>query len=83
VVVPHGNSMRPKVQSGAQVTLEPVVEATELAVGDIVLVKVRGTVYLHLVKALQGPRVQIGNNRGHVNGWTHRTKVYGRAVRIR
>ena len=80
VVIPHGNSMRPKVMSGARVTLEPC-RADEARVGDIVLTRVKGTYYLHLVKALQPDgRVLIGNNRGGTNGWT--TAVYGRAVEI-
>lgn len=78
---PHGHSMRPKVYSGARVTLEPVA-LEELEVDDIVFCKVRGNYYLHLVKAVQSDhsRVQIGNNRGKVNGWT--SSVYGRAVEI-
>ena len=83
VIKPHGGSMRPRVESGATVTLEPVT-LTDLAVDDIVLCKVRGNVYLHLVKALRGHgdqrSVQIGNNRGKLNGWTR--TVYGRATLI-
>ena len=79
VIKPHGGSMRPRVESGARVTLEPV-EVEELEVGDIVLCRVAGNVYLHLVKAKQGGRVQIGNNRGKINGWT--ASVYGRAVLV-
>ena len=76
-VKPHGNSMRPKVMSGALVTLEP---RDTYEVGDIVLARVKGTLYLHLVKAVQGGRYQIGNNRGGINGWTR--TVYGKAVRV-
>jgi len=76
---PHGNSMKPKVESGATVTLRPI-EIEDLEVGDIVLCKVKGNVYLHLVKALQGGRAQIGNNKGGINGWTR--TVYGKAVKI-
>jgi len=36
--------------------------------GDVVLVKVKGTVYLHLITALEKERVQIGNNRGRIIG---------------
>jgi hypothetical protein len=35
-----------------------------------------------LIKAIQGDRVQIGNNRGKINGWIHRNGVYGKCVRI-
>ena len=79
VIKPHGGSMRPLVESGARVTLEPV-DLADLSVGDIVLCRVKGNVFLHLVKARGDDRVQIGNNRGGINGWTR--TVYGRAVVI-
>lgn len=79
---PHGGSMRPKIESGELVQLEPV-DPDDVSVGDIVLVKVRGTIYLHLVKAAESHRVLIGNNHGGINGWTPRRKVYGRVVASR
>ncbi|MBN2561976.1 MAG: hypothetical protein JXQ75_13710 [Phycisphaerae bacterium] len=51
-------------------------------VGDIVLCKVSGNEYLHLVKAIQGRRFQIGNNRGRINGWITGTSIYGKCVKI-
>jgi|14BtaG_2_1085337.scaffolds.fasta_scaffold63038_2 hypothetical protein len=78
-IKPHGGSMKPKVESGATVTLEPV-DISELSRGDIGLCKVKGNVYLHLVKAIDNGRVQIGNNKGRINGWTR--TVFGRAVKI-
>ncbi|MEM7260550.1 MAG: hypothetical protein AAF488_01070 [Planctomycetota bacterium] len=80
-VRPRGHSMKGKVNDGARVTLEPV-ESTELQVGDIVLVRVSGTDYLHLIKAKDGKRFQIGNNRGGINGWVGPNAVYGIAVAI-
>ena len=62
---PRGNSMRGKIESGQLCTVEPVDPAT-LAVGDIVLCKVNGKHYLHLVKAVQGKRFPIGNTRGRI-----------------
>jgi len=47
-----------------------------------VLCKVNGQEYLHLVKAKQGPRFQIGNNRGRINGWITANGIFGRCVRI-
>ena len=79
VIKPHGGSMRPLVESGATVTLTPVT-FEQLEVGDIVLCRVAGNVYLHLVKARDAERVQIGNNRGRINGWTR--AVYGKAIAI-
>jgi hypothetical protein len=45
--------MAGKVESGQLCTIEPVQPAS-LRVGDIVLCKVNGREYLHLVKAIQG-----------------------------
>ena len=78
---PRGHSMRGRVESGQLVTIEPADEST-LAVDDIVLCAVRGVHYLHLIKARQGARFQIGNNRGGINGWIGARAIYGRCVRI-
>jgi hypothetical protein len=78
---PRGGSMSPKIESGQLCTVEPVEPAT-LEVGDIVLCKVRGAEYLHLIKAIQGPRFQIGNNRGRINGWVSANAIFGRLVRV-
>jgi hypothetical protein len=47
-----------------------------------VLARVAGTVYLHLVSAVNADRVQISNNRGRVNGWTNHALVYGICVAV-
>jgi hypothetical protein len=73
--------MTGKIESGQLCTVAPVVPA-ELAVGDIVLCKVNGNEYLHLLKAIQGPRYQIGNNRGRINGWVTAKSIFGRCIRI-
>jgi SOS-response transcriptional repressor LexA len=78
---PRGHSMAGKVEDGDVVTVEPL-GARELQVGDVVLVRVRGREYLHLIKAAQGNRYLIGNNRGGVNGWVGRQAVAGVAVQI-
>src|SRR5262245_44121980 len=78
---PRGNSMSPKIESGQLCTVEPV-DVSELQPGDIVLCKVGGSEYLHLVKAVQGERYQIGNNRGRINGWVGANAIYGRLVRV-
>jgi hypothetical protein len=78
---PRGNSMSPKIRSGELCTVAPV-DASELSVGDIVLCKVRGAEYLHLIKAIDGDRFQIGNNRGHINGWIGRAAIFGRLLRV-
>ena len=78
---PRGNSMTGKIESGQLCTVVPV-ESAALAVGDIVLCRVSGNEYLHLVKAIQGPRFQIGNNRGRINGWITARSIYGRCIRV-
>lgn len=79
---PKGNSMKGKINSGQLVTLAPIGEHDELLVGEIVLVKVHGNVYLHLISAINGTEYQIANNKGFINGWTNRTKIFGKVIRI-
>ena len=78
---PSGESMTPIIRTRQLVRIEPVDPAT-VRKGDVVLAKVAGNFYLHLVSAVQGDRVQISNNHGHVNGWTSRAKIYGRVVAV-
>jgi hypothetical protein len=60
---------------------EPVDRST-LRVGDIVLCKVNGREYLHLVKAIQRERFQIGNNPGRINGWVSAGSIFGLCVKV-
>jgi hypothetical protein len=77
---PRGHSMKGKIESGQLCTVAPA-RLEDLRAGDIVLCKVNGTEYLHLVKAVGADgRVLIGNNRGRINGWTR--TVFGRLVRV-
>jgi hypothetical protein len=78
---PRGNSMSGKIESGQLCTVAPVNHDT-LEVGDIVLCKVNGREYLHLVKAIQGQRFQIGNNRGRINGWVGVNAVFGKCIAV-
>ena len=78
---PRGHSMEPLIASGQRVTVEPI-GSRPIEVGDVVLCRVRGQHYLHLVKAIQGDRSLIGNNRGRINGWVGRRAIYGRWVKL-
>jgi hypothetical protein len=78
---PRGNSMKGRIESGQLCTVAPIDPAT-LKVGDIVLCRVRGNDYLHIVKAINGDRYQIGNNRGLINGWIGPNSIYGICIRI-
>lgn len=73
--------MTGKVESGNLCTVEPI-DASLLRVGDIVLCKVNGREYLHLIKAISGEQFQIGNNRGRINGWVRANSIYGKCVRV-
>ena len=78
---PRGHSMVGRVNDGDLVTVEPLDER-ELRVGDIVLVRIHGHEYLHLVKAVQGVRSLIRNNRGGVNGRVGRSAIAGMAMQV-
>ena len=73
-----GNSMTPILKSKQPVICEPVNEETELKKKDIVLCKVKGHYYLHLIHAIRNnSSYLIGNNHGHMNGWISRSQIYG------
>lgn len=86
----HGSSMTPLISSGQSVTLAPVGDLDTIEKGDIVFCFVRGNYYVHLVHAWRWKRHKgrrkgrrsflIGNNHGHVNGWT--SSVYGKVVAV-
>ncbi|NUU23879.1 MAG: S26 family signal peptidase [Streptomycetaceae bacterium] len=80
---PSGTSMVPLIRSRQLVAVAPV-DAAKLEIGDIVLARVAGTTYLHLVSAVDRNRgrVQISNNRGRVNGWTAVGRVFGICVAV-
>lgn len=77
---PRGNSMTPRIESGDAVTIAPCGEE-DLKVGDVVLVRVAGATYVHLISAIDPSkrRVQISNNHGKINGWASYDKVAGKA----
>lgn len=75
---PRGNSMSGKIESGQLVTVDP--DCANLKIGDIVLCKVKGSVYLHLIKSIKGSQYLIGNNKNRLNGWTN--TIFGKVVKI-
>lgn len=78
---PRGHSMTGKVNDGDLVTVAPVDPAT-LQKDDIVLVRCKGHDYLHLIKAIDGQRFLIGNNRGGTNGWVSANAIFGKAIQV-
>jgi hypothetical protein len=74
-----GNSMTPLIQSGQKHTLSPIT-LEECEIGDIVFCKVKGRYFTHIVKAKSEKGLLIGNNHGHINGWTK--QVFGKVIEI-
>lgn len=73
-----GNSMLPLIKSGQNHKLAPAT-IDDVEIDDIVYCKVRGKFYTHLVKAKDDIKgCLIGNNRGHINGWTK--QIYGKVI---
>ena len=73
-----GNSMTPILKSKQPVIVVPVTPNTELKKKDIVFCKVNGRYYLHLIHAIRNNKTfLIGNNHGHMNGWTSRSNIFG------
>lgn len=79
---PRGHSMKGKIESEQLCTVEPIQDFGTLQKGDIVLCKVNGNEYLHLIKAIQGARFQIGNNRGLINGWVGTNSIFGKLIKV-
>ncbi|BCG93895.1 hypothetical protein [Mesorhizobium sp. 131-2-1] len=79
---PRGHSMKGKIESGQLCTVKPVTDASVLGVGDIVLCRVGGAQYLHLVKAMRNGQFQIGNNRGGINGWISPNAIFGILIEV-
>ena len=83
---PIGRSMEPRIYSGQLVTVEPILPATQLVVGDVVLCTLHYRDFLHEIKDVRRPesgeRYLIGNMRGHTNGWALRADIHGRLVSV-
>lgn len=81
---PHGNSMQGRIESGQLCTISPIIDYNSISKNDIVLCKVNGYQYLHLVQAVvkQGEVFKIGNNKGHTNGTVGRNCIYGICTKI-
>ena len=77
---PRGNSMTGRIESGQLCTVEPIKGV--IYKHDIVLCKVSGKQYLHLVTAVSGNRYQISNNKGHINGWIGPKSIYGKLIKV-
>ena len=78
-----GQSMAPLLKSKQEVICEPIKDDTTLRKRDIVLCKVRGNYYLHLIHGIKnGDQFLIGNNHGHMNGWISKSQIFGKVTEI-
>ncbi len=81
-VRPRGNSMTGLINDGDLVTLSPC-DACGLNAGDIVLARVEGRrfrhVVLHKVVAIEQDRFLIGSNN-RLDGWVQAEAILGRVV---
>ena len=75
--------MTPKITSGQLCTVAPLCPDAEIERGQVVLCKVSGSQFLHLVSAVRAGQAQISNNHGHVNGWTARRNIFGLLIKVR
>lgn len=75
-----GNSMLPLYKSNEEHLLTPITWE-QCKVGDVVFCKVKGSCFTHKVYAIDPKKgCLIGNNKGHMNGWTK--NVYGLAHKL-
>lgn len=77
-----GNSMLPILKSRQPVTLKPVTSETNLKKDDIVFCKVKGNYHTHKISKIRGKQFQISNNRGFINGWITKDKIFGIVTKI-
>jgi hypothetical protein len=74
--------MQGRIDDGSLVTLEPC-RPEELAVGDMVLARVRGwLLVLHQVLSVEPGRFQIGTTAGRADGWVSAADIFGRVVAV-
>lgn len=83
---PRGNSMKPKINSGDLVKVDPIKDYSTLKPEDIVFCKVKGNFYVHLITSIQNANgeliFQIGNNHGRINGKVNKNSIFGRVVEV-
>lgn len=83
--IPDGGnlaSMREAVKHGQTLTMSPIVNPSEIQVGDLVLVKWHQSDIFHIVGEIQGDQFLIVNSLGKVNGWVSATEILGRVTKI-
>lgn len=72
--------MKGRIDNGDLITVSP--DIANLEVGDAVLCKVKGSHYVHLIKAIKDEQYLIGNNRGGTNGWITKNAIFGKVTQV-
>lgn len=84
-VRPRGHSMQGRIKDGELVVIEPC-RVRELKEGDIVLARIQGRRYSHLVLhqvlGRAGFSYLIGNEKGRPDGWVHEDHIYGKVTGV-
>ncbi len=84
-VRPRGHSMTGRISDGELVTLAPC-QSENLSIGDIVLVRIQGKrfshIVLHCILSREDNRFLIGSHQGRVDGWVERDSIYGIAAKV-
>lgn len=83
--IPDGGnlaSMRNAVKHGQTLTMSPIVNPSEIQVGDFVLVKWHQSDIFHIVGEIQDGQFLIINSLGKVNGWVSAKEILGRVTKI-
>lgn len=75
-------SMRKAIKYGQTLTMSPVVDPSEVQVGDIVFVTWHKGYLFHMVGEIQGDRYLIVNSMGGENGWVSGKDILGRVTKI-
>ncbi len=82
---PRGHSMTGRINDGDLVTLAPC-SPDNLAAGDIVLARVQGRRFshlvLHLIHERDGERFLVGSVTGREDGWIGAADIYGKVTEI-
>lgn len=83
IIKAAGNSMQPIMSTGDTLYLKRV-DPSKLRKGDAVFCKVRGNIFVHLIKGIdsKGERFIIGNNHGHINGHTNANGIFGLCTQV-
>ena len=77
--------MSGRINDGDSVVHVPCC-AQDLAVDDVVLARVRGRRYFHLVLhkiiAREADQFLIGNEQGRLDGWVTATQIFGKVTKV-